>query len=636
MALLRRSQPPAPGSQPLASTVSTALVASAALVSQRSFRRIQRNVGWQAEAWSYYDRCSTLRVAVGWLASALSRAQLFIGVEDPSSMDEPQRVDDAVAEQILYELGGGRGHTAFLRVMGTHMSVTGESYLTGWDDPGSKERLWKPLSADDVKIVGSKLAIDQGDGVKLLLSEGEFQMIRMWRPHPRWSAQSDSPVRSLGADLAELTGLTQHVLATIDSRLAGNGVLAVPESVTAPPVSGDQLHDDPVMAALIEAMTTPIQDRDSASAVVPLLLRVPDIAAGKIQHIKFGTDFDARVSDLRNQAIARIAAGVEIPTEIVSGLGEANHWSAWAIEESAVKIYINPLAALICDGLTSGFLRPALRALKHPDAEKLLIWYDTSDLTLRPDRSKESIELNGMGLVSDETTRRENGFSEKDKPTDAEYTRWVLMKLVTALPGLAPDALKQIDPNAKPVSIPVPPAAPTPRAIQENPFPETPAGQLPEGGPSKVGGPPPAGVPAPGAAPGRSGKKPGPPGAAGAQRTVEASMVASSAAQGTALAAAAEVVVLRALEIAGKRMLPNHLRGTMAAVPAWELHTRLPVGDPDRLLEGAFTLLEQVAPGMPCVAIACQAYARRLLETQSPHRQEVLSTILAACLEGLS
>jgi hypothetical protein len=259
MPTLRRSKiktQPLPGEKPLTSTVASSVVASAALVSQRAFRRIQRNVGWQSEAWAYYDSCPTLRVGVGWLASACSRAQLFIGLDDPATEDDPERVDDDLAEQILTELGGGRGNSQMLRALATHLSVAGESYLTGWDDPGSGDRIWHPLSADDVKIVGQKLAIDQGDGIKLMLAQGDFQMIRIWRPHPRWSAQADSPVRSLGSDLSELTGLSQHVLATIDSRLAGAGVLVIPESVTAPPTSGDQEHDDPVMAALIEAMTT--------------------------------------------------------------------------------------------------------------------------------------------------------------------------------------------------------------------------------------------------------------------------------------------------------------------------------------------------------------------------------------------
>jgi len=613
MPSLRRNRPPRPGEQPL-----TSVVASAALVSQRSFRRIQRNVGWQSEAWGYYDRCPTLRIGVGWLASACSRAQLYIGIDDPGSQDDPERIDDELAEEIIMELGGGRGNAQMMRALATHLSVAGESYLTGWDDPGTGERVWHAMSSDDVKIVGSKLAIDQGDGIKLLLKEGEFQMIRMWRPHPRWSAQADSPVRSLGGDLAELMGLSQHVLATIDSRLAGAGLLIVPESVTAPPTTGEAEHDDPVMAALIEAMTTPIQDRDSASAVVPLLLRVPDDAAGKVQHIKFGTDFDARILELRDAAIARLAAGIELPSEIVSGLGESNHWTAWQIEESAVKIYVNPLVALICDAITIGYLRPALKRLTHPKADRLLVWYDTSDLVLRPDRSKESIDLHDRGLISDETARRENGFSEDDAPSVEELNRWILLQLAKDFPAMAPGVVSNLTQGVGPIQVTLPGAGTgagsgttAPATGAGRAAPDSPAAPSPGAGtralPSGQSAPP-----APGGGPAASAR-------GGARFTGHDEVVA-----------AAEAGVLRALEMAGKRMLPTHMRGRLAEVPAWELHAHLDAGDPDRLLEGAFTLLEEVVAA-PCVREACRVYVRTLLETRSPHRRESLDTILTAC-----
>ena len=73
-------------------------------------------------------------------------------------MKQPKAI--AIAEQCLWELGSGRGHVPLLRAMGTQLSVPGECFLTGWDDAGSGERVWKSLSADDVKMIGNKLGID--------------------------------------------------------------------------------------------------------------------------------------------------------------------------------------------------------------------------------------------------------------------------------------------------------------------------------------------------------------------------------------------------------------------------------------------------------------------------------------------
>lgn len=98
----------------------------------------------------------------------------------------------------------------------------------------------------------------------------------------------------------------------------------------------------------------------------------------------------------------------------------------------------------------------------------------------------------------------------------------------------------------------------------------------------------------------------------------------------------AHATVLRALELAGKRLAGNVHRYEFT-VPTHEFHTQLPVGSPEKaakLLNGAWDhlsdLAEQVDPTMDTAALraALNNYCTTLLVKQKPHRVELLKMYL--------
>src|SRR5690606_33672934 len=109
-------------------------------------------------------------------------------------------------------------------------------------------------------------------------------IIRIWNPHPRQAWEADSSVRANLPVLREVMAFSQHITATVESRLAGAGTLCIPHSATMPnPKQSESdgveaLHPDPFVDGLMQAMITPISDRDDASAVVPVVVKVPDEA----------------------------------------------------------------------------------------------------------------------------------------------------------------------------------------------------------------------------------------------------------------------------------------------------------------------------------------------------------------------
>jgi hypothetical protein len=579
--------------------VREAMIASAVLVSQRQISKVTRVADWQSKAWGYYDSVGELRFATTWLASAVSRCRLYVGEVDPNGEADPAPVDDPQLRLPLDEFAGGQmGQAETLRRLTVHLTVPGESFIVGYDDPTSGERQWVAASAEELKTTGQRVSLTVPDQDKpVVLDADNSTIVRVWRPHANNITIADSPCRPLLGVLAELSALSSHVLATVDSRLAGAGLLAVPESASTPQPQeteggeGSPLHEDPFMASLIDAMVTPIADRDSAAAVVPILVRVPDAAVGKIQHLSLATPFDAQVEPLRNSALHRLALGVDIPPEVLMGMGESNHWSAWQIDESAIKLHVEPLLGLMCEALTTRLLRPALTALNVTGAERYAIWHDTSQLVVRPNQGPEALTLYQQGLLSEEAARRENGFGDQDAPTREEFQRWLLTQLLLKAPALAPDLLKALDVG---VTITVPPAP-----------------QTSPPGPGAAGGDGSGGRPELPAAP-------------------EGSAPPAAPQVDAALLAAAEAGTLRALEVAGKRLLTRQVRHQHPEVPAWELHTVVPSGDRDvaRLLEGAFAILDATLPQVPCVHGVVREYVADLLRAGEAHTRAYLAAYL--------
>lgn len=602
------------------------VIASAALVNVSSLRRrfTGKSEKWQEQAWDLYDEVSELRFGVGWLANAVSRARLFIGRIDPDGSDDPQPVEDD--EQLiapLEELAGGQvGQSQMLHRMIVHLSVPGETYLIGWDDPESEDRRWIVASRDEFSVSQAgtlRIRLPESD-VQVTVDADKSVVIRIWRPHPRRAWNADSPMRALRSPLRELVGLSSHIAATVDSRLAGAGVLVLPDSATLPqPRESDgtpnPLHPDPFVSALIEAMVTPLQDRDSAGAVVPLVIRVPETAVGGVKHLAFSTPLDAKVLESRQAAIRRVATGLDVPAEVLEGLGESNHWSAWAIDESAVKLHIRPLLALVCSALTEQYLRPALKSAKVNNPEDYALWFDTHSLTLRPNRGPESITLWDKGLVSDDTVRRENGFADTDAPSNAERRRNTALQLALSQATIAPYMIPLLD-----LGVTIPDPAETtaqagePVEDSDEEAPEVESGQgrpeLPASRPTNQTQPP-AGRPVP------------------QQQRRRAVTASVETWRGHAL----EIASLRALERAGNWLLHRAgrgARGQLTEVPLHEMHTHLTASpdDLDAMLAGAYRELQATLPAEPCLREAVDYYVRSLLVAGEAHQRRHLEAAL--------
>jgi hypothetical protein len=432
-------------------------------------KRPRTDSGWQDTAWSWYDTIGEYRYACSWVGNLISRSTL-IAYENGEPTKNKVALD---AMEALY--GGQSGQREMLRELGIQFTVAGEAYLIGEDGGTEPDDNWYVAAASEVTKSASTWRVGKKEIDNPLV-------IRLWKPHPRDGKKPDSPSRAVLPILSEIDGLTKHVAASIDSRLAGAGILLLPDGISfasTPTENEDGTQGvtgelDGFIQELMETMMTAIGNRADASALVPILLQAPAEALEHIRHLTLSTPFDEQAIELRKEAIRRLALGMDMPPEVLTGTGEINHWGAWQVEEAAIKAHTEPLLQIITQSLTDGYLRPYLEdSMSEDDARKFEIVADTSKMRLRPNRSKEAIELYDRAALSREAMVRENGFDEGDIMTDEEKQGFFTEKVASGstTPELVAEALRILGIPVMvsgPESIEVQEGRPT-RSLEEHP-----------------------------------------------------------------------------------------------------------------------------------------------------------------------
>jgi hypothetical protein len=487
------------------------------------------------------------------------------------------------------------------------------------------------------------------------LGEGGL-VVKVWRPDPQRGWRSDSPVRGALPILHELVLLTQSIEATATSRLAGAGLLPLPDDMVLPdpPESAPEGMDswEYFISQLVKNVTKPIADRASAAATVPFPFQIPGEYLGKLGRVDFFTAFDEHALDLRKELIERLGIAMDMPMQALTGEQE-NHWGKAQTAEEGLRLHTIPDLELVCDALTKGYLRPALvrddeelvgladvapegrlltEALIAEDitpvdaaGNEIIAWYELE--AVRMDRSDDATALHDRWGISTEGLRDELGLSDQEAPTKAELANRVWLKLIDngsdpALIGLALQKLGLVDEGDLPATV-----------------------TSPAGGGADGATPPPAGQPEVGAEPATEPAAPAPSEqpAPAPQPAQAASVMAAAreAALDVALVAACDGLVHRALERAGNRLRQalKDRRGNMPPgmdVTACLMHTvctdRLPRSE-SALLVDAWDRVPGVAGNLGVSAEDLHrflaGYTRQLLANRQPHTWEALASALA-------
>lgn len=558
-------------------------------------RPLSTALGAGPRPWELYHQVGELRSGIEWIANNVSRADFYVARRTPKGLE---RVDDPEISGLLDPLLGSTAtQGTILKRAFTHLEAAGETYLV-------------PVAADsgiEYRTASSRELQIRADGVQVAVGPSDFEpaagkVIRIWYPHPELSYRAESPILAMEPVLLQIIALTARMTAVADSRAAGNGIFGLPDSMTAlgPASQGtaNPVRLPDVVTALEDAMLTPMQDRGSASSVVPLILTGTPEEIAAIRRIDLFSPLDERAPDQLDQALRRMAMSMGVPPEIVLSLGDTNHWSAATIVEEAINSAVEPRVDTVASAFTTSYLRPQLRRMRL-DPEEYVVAFDLTDLKTRPDRSDQAERAREHSLITNEAWARHVGFDRSDIPEGEERERIILENLLRSDPSTAPWVLPALGINV--AGMPSPTAAPVDNTDTPPADNSTPSTPQPESGDDRQ-----------------------PP------RPATAALTDSD--PDDLLVAAVESGVLRVLEYSGNRLyrtIPRGARASLRDVPRIELHAHLPITEDTKtqMLGGP---LDTWAAQMPELAPLISSYVTYLLDHRLPHTRELLRDTLTA------
>ncbi len=519
---------------------------------------------WQMAAWDMLDAVGELRYYVSWRATSSSRVKLLASELSPDGAPTGECENDRVNEIVNAIAGGALGQAQFQKRAVECLTVVGECWIAiiaGYASDGTDT--WLVLTKDEIQTSSNVITVSLPDGTRHPIEAGTDTLFRVWNPHPRWASIPDSPVRACLDPLREIVRTTKTISNASKSRLIGNGVVFVPHEMSLPaansPITdgniGASLTGAPAVQQLQELLfqvaQTAYDDEDSMAALIPMFAGVPGDQVKNVSHLKFDNSVTDIAIKTRNDAIARLAMGLDVSPERLLGLGKhSNHWTAWNISDDDVKLHIIPPMELLCSALASQVLTPMLER-EGIDPSLYTVWHDPSALTADPDLTASATNAYDRGVITADNYREflRLGDTGYDLTTLEGWEEWARDR-VAVNPLLLPDLMPLLPELSGKVNLPTTAPAPLPAAPVPYPEPKvTPEPKAPPMTPDKPVNNPPG-------------------------------LVSSADSRSLAEVAVVEVLVGRALELAGKRRRTRADYERLRDVPMHETHRYMePVDD---------------------------------------------------------
>lgn len=420
---------------------------------------------WQTDAWTYRDLIGELRYSQRLLARSVAKVRFYAAElrehpDDPAELSGDEHDLDAQlaadAVENLARLPLDDDPDGFLAVFTENLETVGEAWIHGQQDDSGEQ--WNIRSVSEIISAGDRIMLAELPNSTALgqrpIDPEREELLRCWIRHPRWGQLADSPLRAMLDLLEEIVLTGREMRAAARSRIASNGILLVPNSLSLLRTREDDedlaeqgVTEDEFMADFVAAMLAPIRNEGDAGSVVPLVLRGDPEALKEVRHLTLTRADAEKLMERLQGSVLRMLQGLDIQPEQVTGLGPTNHWSGWQIEATNVRHQVLPMAFTLAGCLTKAYLRPALEALGHDPQQlrRVVVWCDPTPLVESPDRSQDARDAWDRDTISDTTLRDALGFDDDDKPDPHEHLARLLTKgrltpeavpLVAALSGL--------------------------------------------------------------------------------------------------------------------------------------------------------------------------------------------------------
>lgn len=336
---------------------------------------------WQKRAWDLWDCIGELHSPTSYVADAVASRMGW-------------KVDDLDPEESLAYLQETLGNTdisEFIRLNCLNYQGNGETWVLQYED------------GFDVKSVADpdlKKAIERS-----------IAYVRVYKAHPRNTELADCAMKTVLDPAEELSVLSALNRSQSRSRIANVGVWLYPSQQQSE-------GGNPFATTLPEAMKAAIKDVSSPAAWSPIVHKMDKDLIATVRHVTPDRSYDDKVQQKIDQCIRRIALGLDIPPELLMGIGSSsNHWGAWISQDETINGTLMPLSSVI-----AGIFEWCARVKTYgpqatSDAEVPMILPDPTAMQARRATPSDAIQGAGIGAVGLAYVRTTMGADDGDAAT---------------------------------------------------------------------------------------------------------------------------------------------------------------------------------------------------------------------------
>lgn len=445
-------------SQALISRPGKALTASASRAQDARGALLRLDQGWQRQAMRVYETQGECANPAQYQGRAMERIRYY-----PALLNErgvPEESNDPKLLALFNRIrtpGGAPGDLSELAGVYARLQfVIGDGLLTVSDDDGE---VWEYLSPMEMRMQPRTGIAGRPQEYRRLRApgiqpeelaeatdenftgEGLVRVSRLWRKDIEFTQRAFSPVKPILDDYELLGRLTLAVAAEASSRAAQRGLLFLPSELSfgpADPTQEENPEEDPLMRELQESMARAIRDPGSAEAMAPFVIRAAGLTqsaggavptAELIKWIALGPNDRYTEGEMWDKTIARIAGSIDMPQELMTGVGGVSHWTSWFLGSQGFTEHTGPTLVRFCNDMGSAYLRPAAIEEGITNADRVIIWYDASAAINHPDETGTALKAHDQLIYSDAYAREKLGAPESAAPGEKELARRVAIKL---------------------------------------------------------------------------------------------------------------------------------------------------------------------------------------------------------------
>lgn len=381
---------------------------------------LRRTVDQHTRLWKYYDHIPEIHYWVGVASNITRMLHYFPGIiRNDVDTREPEPDTDPDVRALWDDIGGEERMRELVSELVAHRRVAGEAYMVPVSpdgiliDPNDPDTVSDDVTWDVVSSIELRRMVGLETGT---LADIDVPAWRIWKRHWMDAHRSDPPLASVAQQCEALLALDGRILADSRARLSA-GILFLPDSLlTVRTPSGRSFDEE-----LDDAIMTPIRTADSPDSVSPLRAYAQPDEINTVKHVTFGRENINDAVTQREELIRRIAAGMDAPAELLLGMGDLNHWSAWLIQDSTYTQHIDPDVVDVLDDLSVWWRSMLESAGINPDGR--VLWRDPNPALRRPDRLNDVITVFDRYAASEESLRDAAGLDENDAPTNDEIER---------------------------------------------------------------------------------------------------------------------------------------------------------------------------------------------------------------------